>query len=115
MSTSPDPFPTETAIDRVRAIGDLLVASGGQSLNANTLPAIGGLLFEIADQLDEEVPGEAFRPLNHVLADIHDLGSADMAVVETYLRAHRVSGLNMGPESLRASTPEKIRALVGAK
>lgn len=115
MSAPVDPFPSETAIDRVRALGDLLVATGGQSLNANTLPAIGGLLFELADQLDEELPVEAFRPLNHVLADIYDLGSADMAIVETYLQAHRVSGLDMNPASLRASNPEKIRALVGAK
>lgn len=114
MSASAVPFPTETTIDRIRALGDLLVAIDGQSLDANTLPT-GGLLFELADQLVDESPVDAFRPLGHVLADIYDLGSADMAVVETFLRAHRVSGLNMNATSLRASDPDKLRALVGAK
>ena len=115
MSAPVDPFPTETAIDRVRALGDLLVASGGQSLSANTLPAIGGLLFDLADQLDANPPVSDLRHLGDVLADIYDLGSADMEVVETFLRAHRVSGLNMDSASLRASDPDQIRALVGVK
>lgn len=115
MSASANPFPTETTIDRIRALGDLLVASGGQSLNANTLPAIGGLLFDLADQLDANPPVSGSRHLGHVLADIYDLGSADMEVVETFLRAHRVSGLNMDPASLRSSELDKIRALVGAQ
>ena len=115
MSASAGSFPTETTIDRIRALGDMPVASGGQSLNSNTLPTIGGLLFELADQLDEELPVDAFRPLGHVLADIYDLGSADMAVVETFLQAHREIGLDMNPASLRTSAPERIRALVGVK
>ena len=38
-----------------------------------------------------------------------------MAVVETFLQAHRESGLDMNPASLRASDPDKIRSLVGAQ
>lgn len=49
------PFDAQTEIDRVRAIGDLLVSA--HSLNDNTLPTIGGMLFEIADKLAIAVPG----------------------------------------------------------
>lgn len=47
-----DAFPLDTAIDRVRALGDVLVSCDKPHLNENTLPTIGGMLFELADRIE---------------------------------------------------------------
>ena len=55
------------------------------------------------------------RSIGEVLADAYELASKDMAVVEGFLRAHRVSGLDMETDSLRTADDTKLRAMWGGK
>ncbi|WP_374607250.1 hypothetical protein [Thermomonas sp.] len=55
------------------------------------------------------------RSIGEVIADAYELAGKDMAVVEGFLRAHRVSGLDMDLDSLRAAEDATLRAMWGGK
>lgn len=65
------------------------------------------------NELENKEVGVASRQvtLGALLADAFERGAEDMAVIEDYLRAYRVSGLDMDPASLRAADDAKLRAL----
>lgn len=53
--------------------------------------------------------------LREVLADAFYLSAADRAMVENYLRAARIAGLELTPESVRRSSDDAIRELWSGK
>ena len=63
----------------------------------------------------EDGPTPQGTSIGSVLADAYERGTADMAVIEGFLRAHRVSGLDIDPASLRTSDDAKLREMWGVK
>lgn len=103
----------------------LEMASGGRQ-SVDEQRHIWGILYslECAEKLvehanvalrEQQDPATPTATLASVLADAYALGSEDMAVIEGFLRSHRVGGLNIDPDSLRASDDAKLRAMWGVK
>ena len=68
-------------------------------------------LKTLALELAATMPPAPEPTLKDVLAGAFALDDADRAVVENYMRASRLIGLDLEPESVRKSTDEDVRAL----
>ncbi len=70
-------------------------------------------LKALALELAASMPPPRSKTLGEVLADAFDLEPVDREVVERFMRAARVSGLDMDRESLRHSDESTLRKLWG--
>lgn len=68
-------------------------------------------LKALAIELAAAMPPIQANTLHDVLADAFALSNDDRAIVENYMRASRVAGLDIEPESLRRSTDHDVRKL----
>lgn len=68
---------------------------------------------ELADIIRENIPDEAPRTLNQVLADAFALNPPDREVLEKFLSAKRRVDLDLDPDSVRSTSDENLRALWG--